>query len=116
MRTGDAEKGSTDDRCSADLSEQSWLWVFDCWLAVGRRLTDQWEKESRLERRFVMFSVMNCVNKTQRVAARAEVISDGKEIGGREMTKSTTEVRESGGRFDPPLRWNVQSSLTVNDE
>ena len=60
MRTGDTEKRSTDDRCSGETSEWSWLWVFGRWWAVERRLTDRLERESRLERRFVMFRMINC--------------------------------------------------------
>ena len=60
MRTGDAEKQSTDDHCSEESSEWSWLWAFGHWQAVERRLTDRLEQESRLERRFVMFRMINC--------------------------------------------------------
>ena len=61
----------------------------------------------------------NCEKtKHERVAASVgvSVVFDGKGIGGWMMTDSTTKVRQTGGRFDPPLRWNAHPSLTVNDE
>ena len=119
MRTGDTEKRSTDDRCSGGTSEWSWWWVFGRWWAVEHHLTDRLERESRLERRFVMFRMINCEKtKHERVAmcVSVAVVFDGKGIGGWGMTDSTTQVRESGGRFDPPLRWNAHPSFTVNDE
>ena len=81
---GDAEKRSTDNRCSEESSEWSWLWAFGCWLAVERCLTDQFEQESRLERRFVMFRMMNCEKTKHEELQRVSVLQSslmGTELG-----------------------------------